>query len=174
MCKSYFNPADNQNIKHGAEFFMLQGTYEVNSLEEIISCGLKRNQRKIFKRNANEYNKLADHIGLIPVVMISPVDTMLITEGSEERRKFMDSIISQYDHLYLDDLINYNKALSHRNALLKQFAQSRSFDSASIEIWDIQLVSLGERIFEKRQDFIQRVSPIFLNHYRFVSQGREE
>ncbi len=173
LCKSYFNPADNQNIKHGAEFFMVQGNYEVNGSEELIHCGLKRNQRKVFKRNNKEYERLADHIGLLPVVMISPVDSMLITEGSEERRKFIDSIISQYDKLYLDDLITYNKVVAHRNALLKQFAQSRSFDLASLEIWDEQLIPLAEKLFAKRHEFIERFTPIFQDHYKYISEAKE-
>jgi DNA replication and repair protein RecF len=173
LCKSYFNPADNQNIKHGAEFLLVQGTYELNGNEEQVYCGLKRNQRKVFKRNNKEYERLADHIGLLPVVMISPVDSMLITEGSEERRKFIDSIISQYDKHYLDDLISYNKIVAHRNALLKQFAQSRSFDRASLEIWDEQLVPLADLIFVRRHEFISRFGPIFQRHYEFISDAKE-
>jgi DNA replication and repair protein RecF len=174
LCKSYFNPADNQNILHGSDFMLLQGTYELNGEEEQIHCGLKRNQRKVFKRNNKEYERLADHIGLLPVVMISPIDSMLITEGSEDRRKFIDSIISQYDKRYLDDLISYNKAIAHRNALLKQFSQSRSFDRTSLEIWDEQLVPLAEKIFIKRHEFIARFSPIFMKHYNFISNDMEQ
>ena len=163
LCKSYFNPIDTQNIKHDEEFFVIQGSYNINGNESDVYCGLKRNQRKVFKWNNNEYARLADHIGLLPVVMISPIDSMLITEGSEERRRFIDSIISQYDKLYLDDLINYNKVVSQRNALLKHFAVTRSFDSPSLEIWDTQLINLGVKIYEKRLDFIGRFNPIFKN-----------
>lgn len=173
MCKSYFNPIDTQNIKHDCDFFLVQGTFITDGNEENIYCGLKRNQRKIFKRNQKEYERLADHIGLLPVVLISPTDTSLITEGSEERRKFIDSIISQYDKIYLDDLINYNKVLSHRNALLKHFAQSRRFDEASLEIWDEQLIVLAEKIYDRRLDFVNKFLPIFRNYYQFISQGRE-
>jgi DNA replication and repair protein RecF len=174
LCKSYFNPLDSQNIKHDAGFFVLNGTYDLNGTEENISCGLKRNQRKIFRRNKKEYERLADHIGFIPVVMISPVDSMLITEGSEERRKFIDSIISQYDKLYLDDLITYNKVISQRNALLKQFAQSRRVDDASLEIWNAQMIPLAEKIYARRLHFINSFIPIFKNHYHFISGGKEE
>ena len=174
LCKSYFNPADNQNILHGAEFLLLQGSYDLGGEEEQIHCGLRRGQRKVFKRNNKEYERLADHIGLLPVVMISPVDSMLITEGSEERRKFIDSIISQFDKHYLDDLISYNKIVAHRNALLKQFAQSRSFDPASLEIWDDQLIPLADKIFVRRHEFISRFGPIFREHYRFISGGKED
>jgi DNA replication and repair protein RecF len=174
LCKSYFNPLDSQNIKHDAGFFVLQGYYDMNGTEENISCGLKRNQRKVFRRNQKEYERLADHIGFIPAVMISPVDSMLITEGSEERRKFTDSIISQYDKLYLDDLINYNKVISQRNVLLKQFAQSRRVDNASLEIWDMQMIPLASTIYKKRLQFIERFIPIFQNHYKFICGGKEE
>src|SRR5690349_3242467 len=152
MCKSYFNPVDSQNIRHASDFFLLQGTYVLEEHEEHIYCGLKRNQRKIFKRNQKEYERLADHIGFLPVVMISPTDSNLITEGSEERWKFIDSIISQFEKQYLDDLIQYNRILSQRNSLLKQFAQARIFDEASLEIWDDQLIPLAEKIYERRQD----------------------
>lgn len=174
LCKSYFNPADNQNIRHGAAFMLVQGTYDLNGVEELIHCGLKRGQRKVFKRNNKEYERLADHIGLLPVVMISPVDSMLITEGSEERRKFIDSIISQYDKSYLEDLIAYNKLVAHRNALLKQFALSRSFDPSTLEVWDEQLVPLAGQLYVKRHAFISRFCPIFLQHYNFISDSKEE
>jgi DNA replication and repair protein RecF len=173
LCKSYFNPADSQNIKHDAEFFTVQGIYGVVDGFENIYCGLKRAGRKIFKRNGKEYERLAEHIGLLPVVMISPVDGMLITEGSEERRKFIDSIISQFDRLYLEDLINYNKVLSQRNALLKQFANSRMYDADSLEIWNEQLISLGEKIYEKRLAFVNECLPIFKKHYESISGGKE-
>jgi DNA replication and repair protein RecF len=174
LCKSYFNPFDNQNIKHGTELFVLTGTYDVNGTEEHIACGLKRNQKKVFKRNKKEYERLADHIGLLPAVMISPVDSMLITEGSEERRKFIDSIISQFDKLYLDDLINYNKVIAQRNALLKQFSQKKKVDKASMEIWNEQMVPLAEKIYAIRLDFVNRFVPIFKKHYEFISGGKEE
>jgi DNA replication and repair protein RecF len=174
MCKSYFNPIDTQNIRHEGDFFLVQGVFMHGDKEENIYCGLKRNQRKIFKRNQKEYERLAEHIGLLPVVMISPTDTGLITEGSEERRKFIDSIISQFDKNYLDDLIHYNKIVSQRNALLKQFAQARRFDETSLEIWDEQLIVLSEKIYDRRLDFVNKFLPIVRNYYQFISKGREE
>ena len=172
-CKSYFNPVDSQNILHGEQMFMLQGEFIVDDKEEIISCGLKRNQKKIFRRNQNEYQRLAEHIGLLPSVIISPYDCELITGGSEERRKFMDSIISQYDRIYLDDLINYNKALTQRNALLRQFSRGNYFDSDAIAVWDAALIVLGKKIFAKRQLFINDFTPLFDKHYKFISGERE-
>ncbi len=174
MCKSYFNPIDSQNMKHDGDFFLVQGTFRNHDQSEHIYCGLKRSQRKIFKRNQKEYERLADHIGFLPVVMISPTDTGLITEGSEERRKFIDSIISQFDKSYLDDLISYNRVVSHRNALLKQFAQSRRFDASSLEVWDDQMIVLAEKIYDRRLDFVNKFLPIFRDYYKFISQDREE
>jgi DNA replication and repair protein RecF len=174
FCKSFFNPIDSQNILHEAPFFLIQGLYQVNDKEEEIYCGLKRNQKKQFKRNKKEYQRLADHIGLFPLVMISPADSELITEGSESRRRFIDSVIAQFDREYLDSLINYNKVLSHRNALLKQFGDSRRFDKESLEIWDFQLIEHGNKGYERRKSFINSFVPIFQRYYELISGGREQ
>ena len=120
FCKSATNPIDSQNIRHEGDFFVIQGFYETNQGDpEEVYCGLKRRQKKQFKRNKKEYSRLSDHIGFIPLVMVSPADAELIAGGSDERRRFMDVVISQYDKEYLDALIRYNKALTQRNALLK-------------------------------------------------------
>lgn len=174
FCKSFFNPIDSQNILHEAPFFLVQGTYDLKGKEEEIYCGLKRNQKKQFKRNKKEYQRLADHIGLLPLVMISPADSELITGGSESRRRFMDSVIVQYDKEYLDCLINYNKALAHRNALLKHFNDSGRFDKESIELWDMQLIDFGNKGYEKRREFINHFIPIFQKYYELISGGREQ
>lgn len=174
FCKSFFNPIDSQNILHDAPFFLIQGSYLVHDKEEEIYCGLKRNQKKQFKRNKKEYQRLADHIGLFPLVMISPADSELITEGSESRRRFIDSVIAQFDRDYLESLISYNKVLSHRNALLKQFGSGRRFDKESLEIWDMQLVEYGNKGFEKRKSFINSFIPIFQRYYELISGGREQ
>ncbi|HEX8517236.1 MAG TPA: DNA replication/repair protein RecF [Bacteroidia bacterium] len=173
FCKSFFNPVDSQNIMHEEPFFLIQGTYELNDALEEIYCGQKRNQKKQFKRNKKEYQRLADHIGLFPLVMISPADSELITEGSESRRKFMDSVIAQFDREYLENLISYNKVLSHRNALLKQFGDSGKFDPESLEIWNDQLIMYGEKVYQKRTDFIESFIPIFRNYYALISGGKE-
>ena len=118
FCKSATNSVDSQNIRHGEDFFMLQGEYEHESGEpEEVYCGLKRKQKLLFKRNKNEYKRLSEHIGLVPVVLVSPADADLISGGSEERRRFMDMVIVQYDHEYLDALVRYNKAMQQRNVL---------------------------------------------------------
>jgi len=174
LCKSYFNPIDSQQIKSGAEFFMVQGVFEKGGNEETVSCSLKRNQKKQFRRNKKEYQRLADHIGLFPVVMISPDDTRIISEGSEERRRFIDSVISQTDNHYLDELILYNKSLSNRNALLKNIASSGRYDLQLLEVYDDQLIVSGNRIFEKRKAFLSDFLPVFNQHYQFLSSKAEE
>jgi DNA replication and repair protein RecF len=174
FCKSYFNAIDSQNIRHQAPYFSITGRYDLNSrATEMIQCVQKRNQKKSFKLNKKEYDRLADHIGLYPLVMISPYDRDLINEGSDVRRRFIDSIISQFDKAYLDDLISYNKVLAQRNALLKNFAESRTFHAGSLQIWDEQLVQLGMRIYPVRQQFLKAYIPVFERYFQLISGGIE-
>ena len=148
--KSYFNPVASQNIKHGEDFFVIDGLFEKKDREEKIVCSLKRNTKKIIKRNGKAYDRFADHIGLLPLVIISPADRDLILEGSDVRRKFMDGVISQSDKPYLQSLINYNKVLSQRNALLKYFAVNHTLDMGTLEVYNEQLQEYGTEIFQKR------------------------
>jgi len=175
FCKSYFNSVDMQNIKHGEQFFSIHGTYQKNGgSEDLLSCLQKRASKKQFKLNKKDYDRLADHIGHFPLVMISPYDRDLINDGSDVRRKYIDGVISQFDHMYLDDLLNYNKALIQRNTLLKHFAEMRTFDATSLEIWDEQIIVLGKRIFEKRELFLKEFAPIFQHYFEFISGGKED
>lgn len=174
LCKGYFNPIDTQQIKTNEDLFMIQGDFERLEKNEKITCGVKRNQKKQFKRNKKEYDKLASHIGLFPLVMISPYDTNIIMEGSEERRRFMDNVISQTDSYYLDELILYNKHLLNRNALLKQIAVTKSYDPSLLEIYNDQLVASGLKIFVKRQEFMVHFIPLFNRYYTFLTEGNEE
>jgi DNA replication and repair protein RecF len=173
FCKSYFNQTDSQNINHTEDFFVIQGEFERNSKIENIYCGFKTGKKKIFKRNDKEYEKLSEHIGLIPVVMISPDDNTLIIGGSEERRKYMDSVISQFDSDYLHRLIKYNRILMQRNKLLKDFSANKSVFNETLDIYDEQLASEGSVIFEKRLDFIKKLLPVFQKYYNRISKGRE-
>jgi len=173
FCKSYFNPLDTQNITHESPFFVLEGCYQNKEQEDTVYCGLKRNQKKQFKRNKKSYDRLADHIGRIPLVIITPLDIMLIIDGSDVRRKFVDGIISQYDNNYLNHLISYNKALNHRNLLLKSFWLNRNFDQESLDVWDDQLTQYGNLIYETRQEFIDRFTPIFQKYYTLISKDKE-
>jgi DNA replication and repair protein RecF len=174
FCKSYFNPVDMQNIMHGENFFAIHGSYMRNgNNSDKVTCIQKLGERKIFKLNDKPYERLADHIGEFPLVMVSPYDRDLINEGSDIRRKFIDSVIAQFDKIYLDDLINYNKALLQRNALLKQFYERNFFDPGLIDIWDEQLARLGKEIYEKRSAFIERFIPIFQRYFTFITGGKE-
>jgi DNA replication and repair protein RecF len=174
LCKSYFNPIDSQQIKTNEDLFLIQGDFDRSEKNEKITCGLKRNQKKQFKRNKKEYDKLAQHIGLFPLVMISPYDATLILDGSEERRKFIDNVISQTDSSYLDELIIYNRHLLNRNALLKQVAVSRKLDVTLLQILDEQLIHSGNKIFEKRKQFLLNFIPLFDKHYSYLTDHAEE
>lgn len=174
LCKSYFNPIDTQQIKQGEDFFIINGTFVKNGNTDTVACGVKRNQKKQFKRNKKDYQRLADHIGLFPLVMVSPYDVSIIIEGSEERRRFIDNVISQTDNQYLDELIAYNKILINRNAVLKRMNESGRFDASLLEVFDEQLTPLGSGIFNKRKAFMDVFTPIFNGHYRFISNGAEQ
>lgn len=174
LCKSYFNAIDSQNIRNSEGFFLIQGHFEKNGETDAIYCGLKRNQKKVFKKNGKEYQKLSEHIGLYPLVMISPNDNELIWGVSEVRRKFIDSIISQYDRVYLDSLISYNGAVKQRNSLLKQFAKSHALDSTLLDIWDEQLVIYGNTLIQKRAEFLNSFIPMFNQFYEIISDHKEE
>ncbi|MFD1063475.1 DNA replication/repair protein RecF [Winogradskyella litorisediminis] len=171
--KSYFNPVASQNIKHGENFFVIDGHFEKNERDEKIVVSLKKGQKKVIKRNAKAYEKFSSHIGFIPLVIISPADRDLISEGSDIRRKFMDSVISQSDKNYLSDLINYNKVLSQRNALLKYFSANNTYNSDTLEVYNEQLKTFGEPVFEKRQAFIETFIPIFKERYASISNSSE-
>ena len=173
VCKSYFNSVDSQNIKDEEGFFVVEGDFEKADSSFHVYCGLKKGQKKVFKKNKKEYEKLADHIGQFPSVVISPYDRDLITEGSDIRRKFMDSVISQSDSLYLDKLIRYNKALQQRNSLLKFFAANHSFDKASLEIYDEQLAEKGLPIYESRLEFIDLLKDKLQYYYNKISNHSE-
>lgn len=173
FCKSYFSSTDQMNINHDAQFMVLEGKYQRKDLDEMVYCGVKRGQKKNFKRNKKDYKKLSEHIGLLPIVMVSPADVRLITDGSEERRKYMDSVISQYDRKYLDDLIRYNRVLQQRNKLLKDFGAGSKYDEDTLSIWDEQLIILGTEIYQKRKDFLHKLMPVFQEYYSIISQGNE-
>lgn len=172
--KGYFNPISTQNIKHDEDFFVVDGEFEKNEREEKIVCSLKRGTKKIIKRNGKVYDRLSDHIGLLPLVIISPADRDLIIEGSETRRKFMDGVIAQSDKKYLQDLIKYNRVLAQRNSLLKYFAANRTFDAATLSVYNDQLHAYGTDIFNKRVEFLEAFIPIFKEQYIAISGGNEE
>ena len=185
FCHSAQNPIDAQVIRHGQEFMMLEGVYravdqwpladsneqKANSEQLIISCGMKRGQKKHFKRNKKEYKRLSEHIGLIPIVMVSPADTYLIIGGSEERRRLMDVTIAQTNRSYLDALNRYNKALTQRNVLLKQTEEP---DEEMMCIWEEQMAMAGEEIYRQRTAFAEALTPLFQQYYQRIAEGHEE
>ncbi len=171
FCKSHSNSVDSQNIMHNAEFCLIKGVYQLGDNIEDIYCGMKLRQKKQFKRNKKEYEKLSDHIGLLPLVLVSPDDSVLISEGSEERRKFIDGVISQYNKSYLNQLLQYNNALKQRNALLKS---ENLQDDSLLDIWEEQMAMLGTYIYEQRLSFITEFIPVFQQFYTYISGGNEQ
>ena len=179
FCHSASNPIDSTIIRHGEDFLMLEGTYlPDNSPSTLrlppstsISCGMKRGTKKHFRRDKKEYRRLSEHIGLIPLVMVSPSDTLLIDGGSEERRRLMDMVISQYDHTYMESVNRYNKALQQRNTMLKLETEP---DSEVISLWEEQMAVEGERIYQRRDAFVRELTPIFQRYYEHISGNREQ
>lgn len=174
FCKSYFNANDQQNIRHEDDFFTVHGYYQRPGMEtDQVSCIQKRRHKKVFQWNKKTYDRLADHIGKIPLVMISPYDRDLINDGSELRRKFIDGVIAQFNPVYLDALLKYNKALSQRNALLKQFAEQRKFDRSMLLLWEEQMLQPATTIHQYRKEFLNDFQGIFQQYYTLVSGGNE-
>ena len=175
FCHSANNPIDSQVIRHGEEFFMIEGKYAADDSSTdndlLITCGFKPGTKKHFKKNKKEYKRLSEHIGLIPVVMVSPSDTLLIDGGSEERRRLMDMVISQYDHSYIEALNRYNKALQQRNTMLKA-EEEPNIDV--ISLWEEQMAATGEHIYQKRDAFVKEMTPIFQRFYETISGNREQ
>lgn len=172
FCKSASNPIDSQVMRHDSDFFVVQGFYETEQGDvEDIYCGMKRRQKKTFKRNKKAYLRFSEHVGFIPLVMVSPSDNELIQGGSEERRRFMDVAISQHDKEYLAELIAYDKALQQRNALLKLEEEP---DPELLALWEEMMARSGELIYQRRKAFIAELTPIFQSFYTQISGDREE
>ena len=171
FCRSASNPIDSQLIRHGADFFMLDGDFiNENGDTENVYCGMKRGQKKHFKRNKKEYKRLSEHIGLIPLVLVSPSDSSIIDGGSEERRRLIDMVISQFDNTYINALTVYNKALQQRNAMLKEEQEP---DPALIEILEIQMAQYGETVYKAREAFVAEFIPVFQRFYQEICDSTE-
>ena len=171
--KSYFNSIAVQNIKFGKDYYTIEGRYDRENREVRILSAIKKGQKKILKKNGKIYDKISDHIGLIPTVIISPVDRNLILEGSGTRRRFMDGVIGQTNSAFLQELIDYNKVLIQRNSLLKFFYLNNTFDSNTIDIYNKQLVERSQIIFEKRKEFLENFIPVFKKFYKYISEKKE-
>lgn len=173
FCRSASNPVDSQVIRHEAPFCLIEGTYQrEDGDEELVSCGIKRGVKKHFKRNKKEYKRLSEHIGLIPLVVVSPSDALLIEGGSEERRRLMDMVISQYDRAYIEHLSRYNNALQQRNTLLKM--EDAEPDPTLMQIWEEQMAAEGEAVYRSRSTFVEELTPVFQAYYQQISQNREQ
>lgn len=172
--KSYFGNSDINNINYEADTFAIHGKYISPELEFTVSCIQKRGTSKSFKYEGKEYHRLSDHIGRIPLVMVSPYDNELINEGSETRRKFIDNVIIQFDRDYLSELVRYNKALLQRNTLIKSFAEKNYFDQNMLSIWDEQLISTGDIIHKKRHEFTDRFITPLKHYFNIIADNKEE
>jgi len=183
FCRSASTPVDSQVIRHDEPFSMIEGEYGGDHAVAddgdrlVITCGMKRGQKKHFKRNKKEYKRLSEHIGLIPMVVVAPSDTLLIEGGSEERRRLMDIVISQYDRTYIEALNRYNNAHQQRNTLLKIAsdapAGTAAYDPLLMQLWEEQMAEAGEEIFKKRTAFVEELTPVFQSYYQTISGGNE-
>ena len=173
MGKSYFSSNALQNIRHNEEFYLIEGLFESEQRQEQIVCSLKKGQKKVLKHNGKAYERIADHLGKYPMVLISPADRDLITEGSETRRKFLDSVIAQTDREYVELLLRYNRLLLQRNTLLKQMAETGITTTETLSIYDQQLAPIGQLIYQKRSDFMQLYQPQFSKQYSYIA-GKAE
>ncbi len=172
LCKSNLNPVDTQNIRYEAEFAVIQGVFSRKEKEEAIYCAIRKNRKKQFRRNKKDYKRLAEHIGLIPLVMISPADYILIQGGSEERRRLMNGVIGQYDRVYLENVISYNRILTQRNRLLKESNYNANFRDV-LDVLNSQLVQYGIPVYEARKEFTDKLNPVFQRYYQHVSGNKE-
>lgn len=170
--KSNYQLQDSACITHGESFFVVQGSYiDDEGLQENIYCGLKSGGKKVMRRNDKAYKRLTEHIGLIPLVMVSPSDQALVVGGSEERRRLIDRIISQYDHEYMNALLAYNKALQQRNALLKL---EQDVDESLMSLWEEEMAHHGTIIYKRRCHLIELFEPVFQRYYQAISNDNEK
>ncbi len=173
--KSCFSAKDVSSMRLGTEFFALHGDFadEESGNTTQVSCVYK-NGSKSLRANKKEYDRLSDHVGLFPVVMVSPYDSDIINDGNEVRRRFFDKVISQFDKTYLQHLIHYKKLLLQRNAVLRQQLETRHSDYSLLQVVDYQLVEDGVLLHQRRKRFIEEIRPMFLGHYRQLTRGGEE
>ncbi len=170
MCKSSLGMTDGQSVRHGEEFFLLDGRYRSDAeRSEQVVCSFSRKGGKVLKRNGKEYERLSEHVGLIPVVIVSPADTVLISDAAEERRRYLNAFLSQLDRSYLTALVRYNAALGERNRLLKL-----SFDEEMLSLYDRMLVEQGEVIHRRRREIVEQLQPEVERFYRALSGDSEQ
>ncbi len=171
--KSYFSKSDQQNVQYGAAGFRIEGRIELDGRQQHAVCILRETGRKEFFVDDEAYEKFSAHIGRFPCVIITPDDVQIITDGSEERRRFMDTLLCQLDAEYLQCLIGYNKIIQQRNSLLKSLAEKRTQNHQLLEVYDEQLIQPGNDIFKKRKSFLEHLLPLVKKLYAEIA-GREE
>jgi len=171
LTKSAFTSGDNFSIRHGEKFFSIKGLFCSDSSQNEVLCSVQPGAKKIVRDGVKEYSRLSEHIGRFPVILIAPDDTALVREGSEERRRFFDSMIAQLDRNYLESLIEYNHILKQRNSLLKLFAETNTLDTIALDSYDSMLIRPGEALFKKRLEFLENYRPVFKRFYRFVAEN---
>ncbi len=174
LCKDYFNLSDSLNVRQGENFFIIDGYFNRKGTFDRVYCAFDVNKKKIVSLNGKEYERFSDHIGYLPLVMITPTDTMIIYQGSEERRRLLNFMISQYNRTYLNTLIKYNKILENRNKLLKQIKELKRYDTLSLEVYDHQLAKLGSEIYSARKLFIEDYLATFSRFHQILSPDNEE
>lgn len=173
VCKGFVNAIDAQNIRTGQQLMSIWGDFaRPDGTTEHIQCAI-RDGKKILRHDKKEYQRLTDHIGRYSCVVIAPTDAELITGGSEERRRFMDSLLSQTDRQYLDHLVQYGRALQHRNTLLRHFADTRTFSAENLEVWDLQMVRHATYLHRARQLLFDRLPDLFRKYYSQLCGGAE-
>ncbi len=172
--KGFFHSVDIQNIRQGTDSFFIKGAFSLSGKNHEVLCQVQPGKKKVFQEDSKDYEKLSDHIGKYPVVLISPMDVDLVKENSEARRRFFDQMIAQIDHAYLEALVVYNHALKQRNALLKMFAERNTFDGHMVDLYNQQLIEYGNQIFTKRKEFVKEFLPVFNSSYSFLVERKEE
>lgn len=173
LTKSAFQSMDNLNVIHGGEFFTLSGEFDLEGKNWEIRMVVENGKKKQLLRQGKAVEKMSEHVGLLPIVLIAPDDTMLIKDGSEERRRFFDGMICQVNHEYLDNLMRYQHFLKQRNALLKQFAERGSWKPSYLEPYDKEIISLSKYIALVRRDFLVEFEPKLREYYRYISDAQE-
>ncbi|HPW66593.1 MAG TPA: DNA replication and repair protein RecF [Salinivirgaceae bacterium] len=173
-CKDYFNIPDSSNILKDFDYFIIDGYFIKNSNQERVYCGVERDKGKTISLNGKNYRRYSDHIGYIPLVMITPSDTMVIHAGSDERRKLLNYMISQFDRNYLTNVIQYNKVLENRNKALKQMRENSRIDELTLEMYDVKLIKYGNEIFSVRKNFMDNFKDLFQQYYTIISDNDEK
>lgn len=173
LTKSAFHSNESYNIRKTGNFFSILATFRKNNKSVTLQYDFQSGQKKVFRCDNVPYERITEHIGRFPVVLIAPYDTDVFREGSEERRKFFDGIFSQLDPEYLNNLIIYNQLLKQRNSLLKQFAETRRPDHILLDTFDDRLIPLNLTLSEKRNRYLNEFIPLFQKHYEALAEQRE-